>query len=341
MRHSSLVLSWLLVVIGTAALAWFLVMIVRPWLIQKAMVSPTERSNHVMPTPQGAGIAVVGAVLVTAFVAIAFAGALPPPLTLHVMTAALAAAALMVVGLLDDMRSVSIFSRLGVQALAVAAVVATLPADMRLVPEAPIVVERAIIFLGGIWFVNLYNFMDGVDLMTVTQTGSIGAGIVILALLGFVPEVSGWVAAALIGGMFGFAFWNFPPARIFLGDAGSLPLGLIVGTLLMHVALADAISVAIILPLYYLLDASVTLTRRVFRRASFWGAHREHFYQSAGRNGFGPGRIVKHIAALNAALIVLALVASHYRQFTAVKFGALFIAVIGVIILLRRFTARP
>jgi UDP-N-acetylmuramyl pentapeptide phosphotransferase/UDP-N-acetylglucosamine-1-phosphate transferase len=334
-----LVLEWISFVVATAVIAWVATAIIRPWLIRRATVYPNARSGHLLPTPQGGGVAVVVVMLVAAFAALAYSGTLPSKLTTHAAAVASGALALMIIGLIDDIRSLPIMPRLAVQALAVGAIVATLPPDMRVMPgHLSIAIERGLVFFGGLWFVNLYNFMDGVDMMSVTETVAIAFGISLLALLGLVPAWIGWVAAALIGAMVGFAPWNMLPARLFLGDTGSLTIGLIVGTLLVHVAGAYALPAALILPLYYLIDASITVIRRVVRVRRFWEPHRDHFYQMATRNGYSVGQIVKYVVALDAVLIVLAVIATYFRDHTAAVLVPIFVGVISVLVLLRNFS---
>ena len=99
--------------------------------------------------------------------------------------------------------------------------------------------------------------------------------------------------------MLGFAPFNRPVAKIFLGDVGSLPIGLLLGWCLLQLAYRQQFAAALLLPLYYLLDATVTLLRRLARREPFWAAHRSHFYQRATDNGFTVWRVVGEVFALN------------------------------------------
>lgn len=284
-------------------------------------------------------MAVVLAFLVTLFAALSLSESMPRELLIHAAAVAAGAIALMIVGLYDDITGLPIGLRLAIQALAVAAVVATLPPEARIAPGyLPVAVERGLLFVGGLWFVNLYNFMDGIDLMSVTETVAIGLGVVLLALIGLAPAWLGAVAAALTGAMLGFARWNLPPARMFLGDAGSLGISLILGTMLIHVASSSTLAAALILPLYYGMDATLTMIRRILRERRFWEAHRQHFYQRALANGFSVGRIIKTVAALNLALILLAAAAAASPRF-AVALIPLAIATIAVLVVLRLFVA--
>ena len=157
------------------------------------------------------------------------------------------------------------------------------------------------LLLAGLWFVNLVNFMDGLDLMTVAEIVPVTGALVLLGWLAELPAPATVAAAALFGAMLGFAPFNRPVAKIFLGDVGSLPIGLLVGWCLLQLAWHQQIAAALLLPLYYLADATVTLFRRMARREPFWAAHRTHFYQRATDNGFSVSRVVSEVFALNVA----------------------------------------
>ena len=177
-------------------------------------------------------------------------------------------------------------------------------------PLLPRALERALLLLGGVWFVNLVNFMDGIDWMTVAEVVPITAGVALLGLIGAVPPSAMLVALALLGAMIGFAPFNRPVARLFLGDVGSLPIGLLLGWLLMMLASRGHLAAALLLPLYYLADATITLARRLARREAVWQAHRTHFYQRATDGGFSVTEIVVRVFVLNLALATLALVSA-------------------------------
>jgi UDP-N-acetylmuramyl pentapeptide phosphotransferase/UDP-N-acetylglucosamine-1-phosphate transferase len=156
--------------------------------------------------------------------------------------------------------------------------------------------------------VNLVNFMDGIDWMTVAEAVPIAAAIVLLGYIGVVEVLPALLAAALLGAMLGFAPFNKPVAKLFLGDVGSLPIGLLLGWLLLALAAKGFWAAALLLPLYYLADATLTLIRRVAAREPFWEAHRTHFYQRATDGGFTVPDIVARVFVTNLVLVGLALV---------------------------------
>ena len=296
----------LLAALAAAALiSAALIVLLRPLLVSYALARPNARSSHREPTPQGGGIAVIAAtVLVTAGFVLVAPGTLDSPFRLAIVFAA--TVALAAVGATDDIRPMEAVPRLVLQAAAVAAVVAVLPADLRAVPELPWWLERAGMLVGGIWFVNLVNFMDGIDWITVAEVVPITAALAVFGIMGALPADATLAAVALCGGMLGFAPFNRPVARLFLGDVGSLPIGLLLTWLLIGLAGSGHLAAALLLPLYYLADSTITLLRRFARGEQVMKAHRSHFYQRALDNGFSVPEVVAHVFVVNLALIGLA-----------------------------------
>jgi UDP-N-acetylmuramyl pentapeptide phosphotransferase/UDP-N-acetylglucosamine-1-phosphate transferase len=253
-------------------------------------------------------VAVVVATLVVAWGAIAWSPALLQDQGGQLMAVTAAALLLAVVGAIDDLRTLPAAARLVVQCLAVGAVIVALPDEFHVLPEVPWWIERACFLVGGVWLVNLVNFMDGIDWMTVAEIVPVTGALVVLGLFGAIDLLPTLVAAALLGGMLGFAPFNKPVARLFLGDVGSLPLGLLLGWLLLQLADRGYLAAALILPLYYLADATITLARRIARREPVWQAHRTHFYQRATDNGLTVPQIVTRVVLVNLALAALALI---------------------------------
>jgi UDP-N-acetylmuramyl pentapeptide phosphotransferase/UDP-N-acetylglucosamine-1-phosphate transferase len=225
------------------------------------------------------------------------------------------------------------------QILAVGVVIATLPADFQMTPFLPWWLERILLVLAGVWFVNLTNFMDGLDWMTVAEFVPLTAGLVLLGATGAVPAYAVVCALALLGALIGFAPFNRPVARLFLGDVGSLPLGLLVGWLLALLANKGHLAAAILLPLYYLMDATITLFRRLTRGEQVWQAHRTHFYQRATDNGFTVTQVVGHVFAVNLVLIGLAVLCVRINT-PAIEIVALISGAAIVTWLLMRFSRK-
>ncbi len=291
-----------LIVAAAAVISAAIIVPLRPWLRRYALAQPNARSSHREPTPQGGGIAVIVAavVVLAAAAALGWSDAAPlGPVFIAVPFIAL-------VGAADDIWTIGVAPRLLLQALATGLMVASLPADFHVLPMLPWWIERVLVLLACLWFVNLTNFMDGIDWMTVAEFVPLTIGLALLGLLGALP-VDGIVAAlALCGGLIGFAPFNKPVARLFLGDVGSLPIGLLNAWLLALLAGHGHLAAAIILPLYYLADATLTLLRRVANREPFWQSHRTHFYQRATERGFGVPGIVARVFVTNIVLVMLA-----------------------------------
>jgi UDP-N-acetylmuramyl pentapeptide phosphotransferase/UDP-N-acetylglucosamine-1-phosphate transferase len=197
-------------------------------------------------------------------------------------------------------------------------------------------VEQALLVLGGVWFVNLVNFMDGLDWITVAEMVPITAFLTLCGALGILSPVAALVAAALCGALLGFAPFNKPVAKLFLGDVGSLPIGLLVGWMLLQLAGTGALAAAILLPLYYLMDATITLLKRLARRERVWEAHRSHFYQQATDNGFSALRVSAHVFGLNLVLIGLAAITLAWPS-ALVQIACLVAGAACTGLLLRRF----
>jgi UDP-N-acetylmuramyl pentapeptide phosphotransferase/UDP-N-acetylglucosamine-1-phosphate transferase len=287
---------------SAAAATYGLIILLFPLLHRLALVRPNARSSHATPTPQGGGLAVVTATIV---ITAAIAGPAAGDRAGEVMIGLGAAALLVVVGVIDDIRSVPTAPRLLAQAAAVALVVAAVPTEVRVVEALPWWIERTLLVVAGVWFVNLVNFMDGIDWMTVAEVVPICAGLALLGALGNLPVHAVVLALALGGAMLGFAPFNRPVARLFLGDTGSLPIGLLLGWLLLLMA-ENHLAAALLLPLYYLADATITLLMRWRRGENLWQAHRSHFYQHAMRAGFSVREIVARVFWVNLGLVGLA-----------------------------------
>src|SRR5262249_11511543 len=163
------------------------------------------------------------------------------------------------VGMADDIKSIPVLPRLLLQAAAVGVVVYFAPAELRIIPACPLWIERAVLLLAGLWFVTRATFVDGPALSPAPGVGPLPAAIVLLGWSGSYPQVPALVAAALCGAMLGFAPSNRPVAKVFLGDVGSLPVGLLLGWCLLQLAWYQQLTAALLLPLYYLADATITL----------------------------------------------------------------------------------
>ena len=255
---------------------------------------PNDRSSHRIPTPRGGGIAIV-----TAVVAV-FASRLP-----HLADGAdevfavlgTALAGLSLIGWLDDTRRVPVGLRLSVH-IACGCAVALLVNTIAPVPGPLNIFWLAWWIFWTAASINIVNFMDGIDGMVAAQ--GVVYGIFLFALL---PDRAPGSRFGLIlaAACFGFLLWNWAPAKMFLGDVGSGPLGLffVIGGALALQSLPAALVFLPLFPLFF--DALVTLLRRLRRGEPLTIAHRSHLYQRLANSGYGHA-LVTAAYALSAAI---------------------------------------
>ncbi|MGM5018322.1 MraY family glycosyltransferase [Tardiphaga sp. 215_C5_N2_1] len=284
---------------------------IHPLLIRYAMARPNARSSHKVPTPQGAGIAVISVTLLVAGLSVAVLPASATPALWVLFGATILIAT---IGAIDDLRPISVTPRLLLQAVSIAAILFALPPTLQITPDLPLWIERGLLLLAALWFVNLVNFMDGLDWITVAEVIPITAALVLIGFSGQLPLSTAFIAAALCGATLGFAPFNRPVAKMFLGDVGSLPIGLLLAWCFLQLAYAHHLAAAILLPLYYLADATITLLRRLTKREPVWLAHRSHFYQRATDNGFTVIEVVRTVFVLNIGLAALAGLSIYFRS---------------------------
>ena len=271
---------------------------------------PNERSSHSTPTPKGAGIAVIGCIAI-AWIVLAW----PTPVAGDTAAIVTAALALAVLSWIDDLRGLSPLWRLLAQIVAVTFVMSLTwdtPAPENgyfggLLPGPWDTVAAGLVW---VWFINLFNFMDGIDGIAGVETAAIGIGVALIAATAGLASLFGLFGIVIAASALGFLWWNWHPAKIFLGDVGSVPLGFLLGWLLLELAAAGQWAAALILPLYYLGDATLTLVRRGLRGEKVWRAHREHFYQQAVSRGLSHAEVVRHILLADLALIAIAAAAA-------------------------------
>jgi UDP-N-acetylmuramyl pentapeptide phosphotransferase/UDP-N-acetylglucosamine-1-phosphate transferase len=311
--------AWLMAVaLATGLLTCLTTRLLIPILAHREILDcPNERSSHQVPTPRGGGIAVIGSTLL-AWVVFARTESMPSGVFGIVLGAVLLAA----VSWFDDLRGLSPIVRLLAQAAAVAVGILVLPGPRDLF-------YLAAIGLVWIWWINLFNFMDGIDGLAGTEAAAIGASLLLFAGVGAGADPAlRTLAAVVTGAAIGFLVWNWSPARIFLGDIGSVPLGYVLGFLLLDLAARGRWTIAVILPLYFLADATITLVRRLLRGERVWQAHREHFYQHAVRRGLGHAAVVKRVIAADLVLIGCGWAAENGWSATALAASAATVAIL-------------
>ena len=265
---------------------------------------PGTRSSHHLPTPTAGGIAVL--------TGLAAGTLLLPPLAPDWWLALVLALALGIVGLADDMRALPVWPRLLVQFLAAGLLLGTL-----LPPAAGLLqlLCAAMAVLALAWLVNAFNFMDGLDGFAATH-----ALFMVLAAAMLLPESGhGAESRAVLacGGaaIAGFLVWNLPPARLFMGDTGSLALGFLLAAAAVVTVHRGELSLAAwsILWAPLLVDTGLTLARRARRRERLHAAHRDHAYQRLARRWSSHGRVTLALVGIDFLwLLPLAWLSARY-----------------------------
>ena len=306
------------VAVATGLLACMTTRVLIPTLAHREILDrPNERSSHQVATPRGGGIAVISSILL-AWIVLAQTGTVPSA----VFGIALGAVLLAAVSWLDDLHGLSQVVRLLVQAAAVVVGVFVLPGPQ----DAFLLAAIGLVWIG---WINLFNFMDGIDGLAGSEAAAIGAGLLLFASVGAGSDPAlRSLAAAVTGAAIGFLVWNWSPARVFLGDVGSVPLGYVLGFLLLGLTVRGDWRIALILPLYFLADATITLTRRLLRGERVWQAHREHFYQQAVRRGLGHAAVVERVIAADLMLIGCGWAAENGWSATALAASAATVAIL-------------
>ena len=290
---------------------------------------PNERSSHSTPVPRGGGIAVIGALILSwaVMTVLASIGENKNEFGNGIYIILACGAGLAIMSWIDDKRNLSPLFRLGGHFMAAILGITVFPADTLFFQgHLPLFLDWTLAAVLWVWFINLYNFMDGIDGITGVETASIGFALALMASSGALPLYLGGygLIAAVIA--LGFIFWNWFPAKIFLGDVGSVPLGFFMGWLLLVLVANGMWCAALIIPMYYLCDSTFTLAKRALKLKKIWEAHREHAYQIAIQKGANPKQVLILLCKTNVALTVLAIM----TEFTSVPEGIVLFALLLV-----------
>ena len=299
-------LPLLLTALAAAAVSALLTRAMIPWLQARGAVAvENDRTMHSGVVPKGGGLPLLISVIAVTS-AIHPLTALAPPL----LAALVALAAL---SWRDDVSPLPAAVRFPVHLGAAALFVMSLPADATVFQGwLPFALDRALTILALTWMMNLYNFMDGINGIAGAETVAIAGGYLIIGTtaatgLSYLP-----LAAALTGASAGFLVWNCrEKALLFLGDVGSVPLGFLTGALMIDLAIKGYWAAALILPSYFLADATITLLRRLMRGEKVWQAHKSHYYQRAAQ---GYGRHLPVVAWISYANLLIVYWAVEFQS---------------------------
>ena len=290
------------IVIATIAISFVLTHLVRKTAIKRNKFDiPNERSSHQNPTPRGGGVAVVAA-FVFGLLALLIRGDIASESFYAIVLPGILVAA---IGYLDDLGRVTA-ARLRLIGHFVAAVIAVYILDG--LPPMPVFAETLDIGLVGniiavlflVWMLNLFNFMDGID--SITGVEALTSCLILTIFLINKSETELWqVPALLCAAVIGFLYFNWPPARIFLGDIGSGFIGFTIGTISLVIARSQPlITWAVIILLgVFIVDATVTLIRRLIDKQRISTAHRSHAFQHLANSADRHLKVSLSIAAVN------------------------------------------
>ena len=310
----------LMLAMGVAAFAsWGLTAMVRRYALRRALIDvPNSRSSHTAPTPRGGGLAIVIVVL-SAVAGLAWLGLIPPEVAL-----ALGGGGLLVsgIGWMDDHRHVAPPWRLLVQTTAAAWALYWLGGmeSIVLLGEALAVpgwAETLVALVAIVWLTNLYNFMDGIDGLAGSQAVTVAGTMGVLFMFSGVAGLAclAWLIVAVA---VGYLLWNWPPAKIFMGDVGSGLLGFVFAVLaIAGEKAADIPALLWLIPLaIFVYDATFTLLLRLYRRERWYAAHRRHAYQRLIQLGWSHGRVTGYAVIANVVVLApLSWFAWRYPQY--------------------------
>jgi Fuc2NAc and GlcNAc transferase len=305
-------------------------------LSHDVMDIPNERSSHTTATPRGGGLSIV-LVCTAALVVFAASGVVDSRLLIALVGGGGMVAA---IGFLDDRRPMPAALRLAVHIAAAAWAIAWFGG-------LPAIRVGNLVFslgwfgyvlgvLGIVWTLNLFNFMDGIDGIAASEAGFVGVGAILLSLHTLPADVAA-VTCIFCAASAGFLIWNWPPAKIFMGDVGSGYLGYMIAVLAMAATRDNPVAVWVWLILggAFFVDATVTLARRSFRGERLHEAHRSHAYQWLARRWGSHRRVTLSVLAVNVCwLLPAAWLAMRYPRFAlwslAGAFAPLIILAIAV-----------
>lgn len=294
---------------------------------------PNERSSHQLPTPHGGGLPLYMALLI-GMACVVLSGSTWPGVYLIVTVTALL---LVGTGVLDDLRGLSVGARFVAYASCCAITVALLlPVSGGLFTVAAAVV----LALALLWLLNLYNFMDGIDGLAALQCIQSSVSAALLSWFTVADAMYAQYCLLLAAAHCGFLVWNWPPARLFMGDAGSVPTGYLLGSLAMLGMVQGALSgwVWLILLAPFIVDASYTLGWRILTGQPFTQPHRMHAYQRLSRHWGGHLPVDLVLIALHVLwLFPLALTLTIWPKFPVLLVILAFLPLVVGVAKARRF----
>lgn len=276
---------------------------------------PSKRRAHEQATPRGGGLAFI----------LIFSIALP--VFEYIMRGTYSGSAdilqiflpISLISFWDDVSHVMVPMRLFVHVLCASLAVMWLVHPSTILHyEIPMSLDLAIGTFALLTFLNVYNFLDGIDGITVSESIHLSTTILLLCIFRYdiIPNVDIviMVATIILGWSIGFIYFNWQPAKIFLGDVGSISIGFLLGVCLLTIASANAklFAACVIAALYYIADGGITILIRLVKGEKIWEPHLQHFFQKAVRKGHSHKKVVQRIMKCNILLMLFAVNALYY-----------------------------
>lgn len=277
---------------------------------------PINRSNHKTPIPRGGGVSIVVTILIFSLLYYSINNKLS---ILYFISSLIIVAT---ISFIDDIKNLPIIPRVLCQSIAISILYNSF--DVSFIDYSFL---KYFILLFIFIFINFYNFMDGIDGSASSEAIHIGISILIINLItgNILPEVQ-FIMIVLIAACIGFLVFNWHPAKIFLGDVGSISLGIICAWALVNLVLSGYLAAALIIPLYYISDSFITILIRLYQGKKIWHGHSEHFFQKAVRNGASHKQVIKKIIFVNLILCALSVVSLWYPK-SSLMVSLIFVAI--------------
>jgi UDP-N-acetylmuramyl pentapeptide phosphotransferase/UDP-N-acetylglucosamine-1-phosphate transferase len=276
---------------------------------------PSKRRAHKQATPRGGGLSFI------------FIFSISLPIFEYIMRGSYSVSVdilqiflpISLISFWDDVSHVAVPVRLFMHILcALLAVMWLVHPSTILHYEIPMSLDLAIGTFALLTFLNVYNFLDGIDGITVSESIHLSCTILLLCIFRYdiIPNVDIiiMIATIILGWSMGFIYFNWQPAQIFLGDVGSISIGFLIGVCLLIIASASAklFAACVIAALYYIADGGMTILIRLVKGERIWEPHLQHFFQKAVRKGHSHKKIVKRIMKCNILLMLFAVNALYY-----------------------------
>jgi len=281
----------ILVFLGSFGLTF----IYKKWAIRRSILDiPNERSSHAIPVPRGGGIAII-----ITFYLFLFYSFLTGHLEKDLFLALLPGIVLAIVGIIDDFKSISPLVRISVQLVCAGIALYFLSGFDGLFGVNLKVFWSVLMIFGIVWFINIFNFLDGSDGYACMEAIFIAISLWILS--------GSYLLLVLCFSVGGFLFWNWPKAKIFMGDVGSTVLGFVLAVfgVYLHNENVLIFHYWIILSALFWFDATITLLRRIGKREKLFQAHKKHIYQKAIQWGFSHQKILFLGMAINLIFLLI------------------------------------